>query len=917
MASLLLRTLGLFGLCIAVALVPASSPQASGHAAQAEPPLTDSLYNAHHPRLLFQSTELPVLYNKVRDGGADNDAYAFIRLLTLYIYPGSSMEELLDVSFALGSIPNLGVAAFLEDPVDTAASAIGRRITLHIMNNYGVDTDIFYSSLRLRALALGYDMFFGNTTEAVRDSVRNEMVSYIDFMMTNNNHTIFLYRPYLSNKSSMLASSLGLAAIALDGETDPARVAEALDTANIFISHWLNYQLDPDGAYKEGVIYGAWSMRNLAYYFYARKRFDGMDYSTHHRISQMVQWFAFELLPEGAGRTNNLNDCAWEDFVLSRHNAYADWAQTAWGSQLASWLWDYTAGEYGWDWGMEADKATTALWNQDFPGEDPENTLPDSYLWKSRGLYYYRSGWNFGAGSEDVLFSFYSGEFSGGHAQEDQGQFTLYAYGSKFAIDHGPGSRPKQSEAHNMILIDGRGQHNAGSSIGTDGAIPECLLSGFTDYLFSDQTAAYTTYSKLNKQNYPFFGTDWSWGYDGGNPVNYAYRTVITVHDTLLPPYFLIIDDIEKDGLLPHLYEWRLHTHDANTVTAGANPIQITNGPSAMDVYVLSPPFDSVQTSVTPYQNLTSEPDALVLSVSATEISPTFAFLLFPKNGTVPEPVVSQENQPWGFTLTLDWGGGLRDVFIRNNGGGSVIHPITAAAVMDGGGSSGITYPAASSAKAKDGGDGGRSPGSGNLQKSAAQAGAIVTDAPVAMIRIDNGALSRYLVINATSFSFDDTTWVSSANGPVSCALSGGTINLNRYDCDFTLYGPDVSEVRYWTQNIYFNQAGGYLTPDLTTGVADRPVPAAGIGARAFPNPFNPATTILLDLPARTVIKAAVYDLQGRLIKRLLHRALPPGTSQLEWNGTNDRGSAVSSGVYFLRVESPAAVKTLKLILVK
>jgi hypothetical protein len=898
MASLLLRTLSLFWLCIAVSLVPASSSQANGHAAQTEPQLTDSLYNAHHPRLLFQSSELPTFYDKVRDGGVDDEAYTFIRLLTLYIYPGSSYEELLDESFALGSIPNLGIAAFLENPVDTAALAIGRRITLYIMNNYDVDNDIFTSSLRLRALALGYDMFFGNSTETVRDSVREEMINYIDVMTINNNHGIFLYRPYLSNKSTMLAASLGLAAIALDGETDPVRITGALNMAYKFTSHWLNYQLDTDGAYREGgVIYGAWSMRNLVYYFWARQRFDGLDYSTHHKIRDMVNWFAFELMPEGSGRTNNLNDCAWEDFVLSRHNSYADWAQTVYGSQLASWLWDYTAGEYGWDWGMEADKASTALWNQNLPAVDPEDVLPESYLWKDQGLYYYRSGWNIGAGSEDVMFSFYSGEFNGGHAQEDQGQFTLYAYGSKFAIDHGPGSRPKQSEAHNIILIDGRGQHNAGSSIGTDGSIPECLLSGFTDYLFSDQTAAYTTYSKLNEFNYPFLGTDWSWGYDGGNPVNYAYRTIITVHDTLLPPYFLIIDDIEKDGLLPHLYEWRMHTHDANTVDAGANPIQITNGSSAMDVYLLSPPFDSVQTDVTAYQNYTSEPDALVLSVSVTETSPTFAFLLFPKNGSVPEPVVTQDNQPWGFTLTLDWGGGVTDVFIRNTGGGSITHPTSAAAAVEH--------------------VEGVSPRSGNLQQNAAQASAIMTDAPVSMTRIDNGVLSRYMVVNANYFTFDDTTWVSSSNGPLSCAMSDGVINLNRYDCDFTLYGPNVSEINYWSQKIYFNESGGYLTPDLSTGVNDRPVPVASLQATAFPNPFNPATNILLDLPDRTVIKAAIYDLQGRLIKQLLHRVLPPGMSRLQWNGTSDRGVSVASGVYFLRVESPTSVKTLKLIFVK
>ncbi|MFH1754701.1 MAG: hypothetical protein ABIA59_03260, partial [Candidatus Latescibacterota bacterium] len=650
------RILRLSMVCFAFVLVAATARPAASGGPPGRIALSDSLYNAHHPRLLFTDAELPGLFDKVRDGGYDATAYNFIRLVVQYIYPGSSVEALLDGDFGLETIPNLGIAGFLASPMDTSALAIGRNLTIYIANNFAVDADVFYSALRLRALALGYDMFFQNSPDSQRELVRNEIITYIDTMSTSGNYSILEYRPYLSNKAAMAAAALGLAAICLSDETDAARVASALAFADNLIDLWLFFLVDPEGAYNEGVLYGAWSTRNLIYYFRARHAYDGFDYSTDTRIHTMEDWFVYELLPEGKGRTNNLNDCRWDDFVLSQHHTYFDWMQIAAGSHLSAWLYEHTAGPYGSDWGLKADKAATVIWNQNLTPEPPQSTLPRSKLWQNRGLYYYRSGWNLGTTSQDVVFSFYSGKFQGGHAQEDQGQFTLYGYGAKWAIDHGTGNPAKESQAHNIVLIDNVGQHNAGSSIGTNGAIDRFLISEYADYLIADLTEAYTTHSVFNNMNYPFYGVDWSWGYDGGNPVNYAKRCVIAVHDPLRPPYFIVMDDLDKDGLL-HDYQWRMHTHDANAVNTGANPIQLTRGTSSLDMYVISPSFDSIQATVTPFNNLNPEPDALVLSLEATAASPSFALLLFPKNTSTPTPAISWDTHAWGFLLTVDWGG--------------------------------------------------------------------------------------------------------------------------------------------------------------------------------------------------------------------------------------------------------------------
>jgi hypothetical protein len=485
----------------ATASTPTGETQASAWRAS-RAAQSDSLYKLYHPRLLFDQGTIPGLKAKVLDGGYDDDAYSFIRLMIDYVYPGEPETSILSSDFGLAAIPMLGLGTYLETPEDEAARAMGYDVTTYIAENYDVNLNDYDSSLRLRSLALGYDLFFTNAPESVRVYVRNEIVDYMNLMTTSQAYEAFKLRPYLSNRSTMIASSLGLAAICLSDEINPALVDLALGFATEVISAWLGFQVDDEGAYNEGVLYAAWSLRHLVYYFAARERYDGFSYS-NTKVMKMENWFAYELLPEGNGKTNNLNDSSWGDDPLPQHHTYFDWAQHEWGSGLSAYLYEHTAGPFGWDWGPKADKTATALWNKSLTPKQPDAVLPGSFVWEDRGLYYFRTGWPSGASSDDVMFSFYSGTFQGGHAQEDQNQFTLTGYGTKFAVDHGPGNPAKQSESHNIVFIDGLGQHNAGSSIGTDGNITQYLLTDFVDFLQGDATAAYTTYSPLKRPAHP------------------------------------------------------------------------------------------------------------------------------------------------------------------------------------------------------------------------------------------------------------------------------------------------------------------------------------------------------------------------------------------------------------------------------
>jgi len=85
----------------------------------------------------------------------------------------------------------------------------------------------------------------------------------------------------------------------------------------------------------------------------------------------------------------------------------------------------------------------------------------------------------------------------------------------------------------------------------------------------------------------------------------------------------------------------------------------------------------------------------------------------------------------------------------------------------------------------------------------------------------------------------------------------------------------------------------------------------------AYPNPFNGATVVryILDRPRR--LEAAVYDASGRRIKTLFKGTAKGGANRLIWNGKNDRGAAVSSGMYYIQVSSNRFLKTQKVIFIK
>lgn len=84
-----------------------------------------------------------------------------------------------------------------------------------------------------------------------------------------------------------------------------------------------------------------------------------------------------------------------------------------------------------------------------------------------------------------------------------------------------------------------------------------------------------------------------------------------------------------------------------------------------------------------------------------------------------------------------------------------------------------------------------------------------------------------------------------------------------------------------------------------------------------FPNPFNPATQIGYDVPEEVRVNLSVYNVLGQRVRTLVNDNVQPGRYTAVWDGKNDVGRQVSSGLYFYRLEAGKFVRTNKMLLIK
>ena len=107
-------------------------------------------------------------------------------------------------------------------------------------------------------------------------------------------------------------------------------------------------------------------------------------------------------------------------------------------------------------------------------------------------------------------------------------------------------------------------------------------------------------------------------------------------------------------------------------------------------------------------------------------------------------------------------------------------------------------------------------------------------------------------------------------------------------------------------------------SPEAVTGIDPTGAPTRYVLHQNVPNPLNPTTVIRYDVPSDGgKVTLEVFDVSGRLVRRLVDGHEDPGRQSVVWDGRDERGSSVASGVYYYRLVAPGYEKTLKMMVVK
>ncbi|MFN0149438.1 MAG: FlgD immunoglobulin-like domain containing protein [bacterium] len=152
----------------------------------------------------------------------------------------------------------------------------------------------------------------------------------------------------------------------------------------------------------------------------------------------------------------------------------------------------------------------------------------------------------------------------------------------------------------------------------------------------------------------------------------------------------------------------------------------------------------------------------------------------------------------------------------------------------------------------------------------------------------------------------------------------GGTQSLGgTFALGGTIGQPDAGRL----SGSSFTLSGGFWSGGGTVTAVESDTPGDGVDLPtaaplafrlypAAPNPISEQTIIAFDLPQASAVRAALYDVSGRLVRILADERMPAGKHQRAWDRRDHSGQRVPSGIYFLRLEAGAHESRQKIVVV-
>jgi len=120
-----------------------------------------------------------------------------------------------------------------------------------------------------------------------------------------------------------------------------------------------------------------------------------------------------------------------------------------------------------------------------------------------------------------------------------------------------------------------------------------------------------------------------------------------------------------------------------------------------------------------------------------------------------------------------------------------------------------------------------------------------------------------------------------------------------------------------FSSQVDFNTRGSGQEKPISWRPVDSSVPGEFALLPNHPNPFNPVTTIQFALKEAGPAEVTVYSMEGRKIAILVNEFMEAGTYQVQWNGKDQQGSPVSSGMYLYQLKAGNQRLVKKMMLIK
>jgi len=185
--------------------------------------------------------------------------------------------------------------------------------------------------------------------------------------------------------------------------------------------------------------------------------------------------------------------------------------------------------------------------------------------------------------------------------------------------------------------------------------------------------------------------------------------------------------------------------------------------------------------------------------------------------------------------------------------------------------------------------------------------------------------LNDFDVLSATGMATVEMNYENTHSGDSAPAiLRQRTTNPASNDVTFVLSGFSFHEIRDAFPGGIPARAEHLFGILRLQGIIDDPVGTDNPGithnrlAQNVPNPFNPVTTIRYEVKTSGPVRIGVYNVAGQLVRTLVDGHRTAGTvHEVKWNGLNDAGAQVSSGVYFYKLVTEGYTATRKMVLLK